>query len=195
MLEEFTGFGSRDFRSRYTNSYGYYTVPGSGKKVLVFMEVVDDREASFKDQKGNKYSANADTGVVFDFIPVRKKLFISEDELYLIERKPARQWARGINSANTRLSLVNRGAAIGLSFKRIVASLEPAQYQHVGAIRLLSDQFAICNGVVFIYDKAIGKWNQDTKTIALESRLFIQELQDLVSRLGKNWKVVCENNT
>lgn len=188
MHEEFTGLGSRDFRQRYTGSYGWYTTPG-GKRVMVLMDVINDHEASFQDRQGNKYRANADTGVSFEFIPITKKLFIHDKRLLLITRTPARMWARGINTQNTAIRDVVKQSGVGLSFERIVATMEEERYQEDGEIKLLSNLFAIGDNVVYIYDKEIGEWSAKTQTIKLHDKLFYQEIVDLVKKLGKPWKV------
>src|SRR5690348_12047969 len=101
MLETFQSATSRDFRQRYTGSYGFYTIPLSKKRILVYLSEVGEDTAHFLDENSAKYTAKADQAVEFEFIPVKKKLFSYNDQLYLAQRRPARMWSRGVNPQNT----------------------------------------------------------------------------------------------
>jgi hypothetical protein len=188
MKEEFTAAGQRDFRQRYDESWGFYTVPTSNARILVLMSV-GETFVDFRDQKGNKYTAYPDTGVTFDFIPVSKRLFIHDGRLLLQQRTPARMWARGINRQNTRMVNVAAQSGVRLDFDNITAAQEPEKYQHVGNIHLLSYLFGIVDDVVYIYDRPIGRWDDKTNRITLDEPLFVQELSDLVKKLQLHWSV------
>ncbi len=194
MLEEFTGLGARDFRQRYNHSYGYFTNPSTNKKILVYMSVINDRSAEFKDQRDNVYTANADAGVSFEFIPVKKRLFVCDNTIYLQERQPARMWARGINSQNTRITSVKTLAKVDLNFKRVVAAMEQERYVEVSEGMLLSNIFCILENRVYVYNQCIGKWDAEKQIIDLNDQMFYQELVDLVKKLEKPWKVQYGNN-
>lgn len=191
MKAEFTGLGSRDFRQRYNGSWGWYTVPESGKRMLVLMDLVSDHEARFRDQKNNRYMAYADTGVVFEFIPVTKRLFIHNSRLLLQTRVPAHMWSRGINLQNTQQLDVAANVPQAIGFDSIVSAMEPEGYKEVGNIKLLNNVFGIVGTFVYVYDKYIGEWNPNTNCITLKDNMFIQELTDLVRKLNKPWSVVC----
>jgi hypothetical protein len=187
LKEEFTGFGAGDFRRRYNGSWGWYTIPSNKKRLLVLMELVNDDQARFSDQKGNQYVAFADQGVEFEFIPVSKKLFLYNGSMMLQSRIPAHMWSRGVNVQNTRYTNVYTGSSTRPSFDLIVAGLEPESYKEHAGMHLLNNVFGVVGRHVFVYDKLIGQL--DTNCISLNDNLFVQELSDLVKKLGLNWSV------
>ena len=199
MLETFTEAGSRDFRQRYSGSFGYYTVPESRKRILVQMETINETIAGFRDARGAVYEARSDTGVEFEFIPVTKTLIIQNGALCYIRRRPARQWARGVNTANTQLTAVGGGGDMRLTFDAIIAAFasDPPDYaldvlrlerKEVNAI-LLSPMFGVEGSVLYLYDMVIGSFMADRREIIVEELMFKQEVEDLVARLGLRYTI------
>ena len=200
MLETFDSAHSRDFRQRYSGSFGYYTVPETRKRILVQMEQVDEVTAGFRDARGAMYSAKADTGVEFEFILLSKRLFIMDKCLYLVRRKPARQWSRGCHNGNTTVMRVHTGRDTKLTFASVAAGFDSTPidgYASVTALErkeaeaaLLSPMFGVEGSVLYLYDHAIGSFMADRKEIVVEERMFKQEVEDLVARLGLNYRVL-----
>lgn len=199
MLETFQSETSRDFRQRYQGSYGYYTVPETNKRLMVYMEEVGDTYTTFVDENRSVYKANVDTGVIFEFIPISKKLFTHNDGLYLVQRKPARQWTRGITSSNTSIEVVGVGNGRALSFEFVEAAFasEPENVlQNVNALEnrlrktvALSNTFGVIGTELYVYAELIGSFIPERKEIVLDTPIFRQELLDLVQRLGIPYKV------
>jgi hypothetical protein len=199
MLETFTEAGSRDFRQRYSGSFGYYTVPESRKRILVQMETINETIAGFRDARNALYEARSDTGVEFEFIPVTKTLIIQNGVLAYIRRRPARQWARGVNTANTQLTAVLTGVEMRLTFDAIIAAFasDPPDYslnvtalerKEVNAI-LLSPRFGVEGSVLYLYDMVIGSFMADRREIIVEELMFKQEVEDLVAQLGLRYTI------
>lgn len=199
MLETFTTAGSRDFRQRYSGSFGYYTVPATQKRLLVQVNTVDESVAQFHDAKDAIYTARSDEGVEFEFIPIQKTLFVLENQLMYIRRKPARQWSRGVNNNNTQLTCVPTQRDRKLTFPAVVQAFAtdfPDGYTSVTKLEkgeanavVLSRMFGVQDSVLYLYDAIVGAWAADTKEIIVEEPMFKQEVTDLVARLGINYKV------
>lgn len=197
MLDTFSMDTAGDFRQRYRHSYGYFTVPASGKKVLVYIQQVDE-VVTFVDEHQAKYHAEPDEGLEFEFIPVRKKLFMFNGHLHLAQRRPARMWARGVNQQNTTMLMINNGPR-DLSFGIVKAAftteqpnvLENLNALKQGAIRslVLSDLFGVIGTALYLYDQPIGTFLTDTNEIVLEESLFKQEVSDLVERNNLGYRV------
>lgn len=197
MLETFQSDHSRDFRQRYAGSFGYYK-DDNKRKIFVLISNVGDLEVSFVDEKENVYSARADSGIEFEFIPVKKKLFVHRDELLYIRRRPARMWARGINPQNTEVSNVLVGKDQTLNFAKVVAylktcvdvklNIQKLEEKNVSAV-VLSDLFGTTNGSLYLYDKVVGDFRPDTREIVVTEPLFHQEIEDLVAKTEIPYRV------
>ena len=176
-LAEFTSAGSRDFRQRYLGVYGWYT--NGQKEVLVYVSHVDERYTRFTDSKGIVYTANADTGATFKFIPVTRKLFTYKGELYHIKRRPARQYQRGIAEGNTLIRNLTYNYEATLSFELLQAYLSGGD--------VISPYLAVSRDSVFLYDQVIGLV-LGTELI-LDNDMYLQEVTDAVKRSGLKYKV------
>jgi hypothetical protein len=198
LIEEFRSYNSRDFRQRYLSSFGFFTTE-SGKRVLVRMESVEDQRVSFKDKDGVNYVAHADVGVVFEFIPVSKRLYMKGKDLVFIRRRPARQWSRGINQANTQVTVLGRGE-VGVDFAYVDASLSPPLINIKAEVErlerketyalALSDMFGVVGQDLYVYGENIGVWSADRREIVLDEPVFRQEILDLLARNEINYKVL-----
>lgn len=198
MLDTFHSFNARDFQRRYSGSYGFFTVPETKKKVLVYLNNVNERTVEFVDANQIAYTAIADTGVEFEFIPITRKLFVYNDRLHYIRRKLAKQWARGVNTQNTALTIIG-GRTQSLSFGNINAAFFDKKADVLQTCNLLeqkkaecvalSDTFGVVDSTLYVYDDVIGSFMADRREILLEDDLFRQEVLDLVARLGLPYKV------
>lgn len=198
MKETFQSMWAGDFRQRYQGSFGFYKTD-SGKQLLVLMTNVADNVAMFVDDKKAVYRAYADEGVEFEFIPVKKRLFVQDDRLMLILRRPARMWARGVNEANTTIRYVP-GGTTQLNFERVKAALvdEPPPFLEMfrnwtekkRKSLLLSDQFGMDAVTLFLYGEPIGEFKELTKELVVKTPLFQQEVKDVLARREIDWRVV-----
>lgn len=201
MLETFTSLGAGDFQQRYTSSYGYYTVPETKRRILVQVQDVSARVMGFIDSRGTGYQAHSDTGVEFEFIPAKKKLFTHGNVLYFICRRPARQWTRGITDRNTSLvALGESKTEQHLSFDTVIAAFaaEPVDVVHSvlaleskeSNVAVLSDMFGVRGSVLYLYDQIIGSFMADRREIIVEEAMFKQEIEDLVALHQLPYKVI-----
>lgn len=184
MRDTFTRENSRDFQARYAGSYGYY-ITDKGKSLPVFLSHVDDNTLYFQDLNGVEFNTVVNSGSMFEFMQLTRRLYAGLDgNIYMIQRRPARQWVRGVCSANTLgyMLTTKRGAVqvpINHALMRnILISDEPAKLAN-GNIKL-SDQFAICGTNLFLYDMVIGVYLPEEKKVSLLSNwsLFSTEVQD-----------------
>lgn len=198
MREEFTRSGSVDFSRRYQGTFGYFC--SGEKKVLVSVETVGENSVHFLDKHKNPYTANADQGNVFEFLPVEQGLYDCGDDLIHVCRRPARQWKRGICLENTNLYSFNNRQAVGVTFARLesifgekpkVANL----YKQVMAGQrrgcALNTQFGIHDNAVYCYNRMVGSRTKDTLTV---EGLWQQELRDIARDLGLDFKVEVSKN-
>lgn len=167
-LEEFTSNGWRDFSQRYLGVFGYF------KDMLVQVSDVTEDTTSFINVNNIKYYANADTGVVFKFIPVTKKLFFFDGKLLLAQRVPARQYKRGIYQQNTSV----RGVPYGEQYEVSFEMLEAYNNNKIANsnVHILNDMFALYGSSIYLYNQRIGGVIDDT--IYLDTPLFRQEVVD-----------------
>lgn len=170
-LEEFTSGGARDFRQRYLDVFGFF--PKEGGEILVKVTSVDDKKMTFVDNRGITYTAYADQGVLFRFIPVVKRLFFHEGTLCIAHRKPARQYQRGITYNNTTFQTV-RGATVDIEFNTIADYSGKANTAKHG--RILSDYLGVFNDTMYLYTNPIGTII-GTKVV-LNDTTFKQEVAD-----------------
>ena len=188
-IAEYTSGFSRDFRQRYNGVFGFYTT-GSGKEILVKISDVGERQCKFVDADGDEYFAYPDKGVSFKFIPVNRKLFIHNGSLCCAQRKPARQWQRGICESNTQITNISGGFVEKIDFQRLISYLSGGKDEYF--VMRISDKFGFYFDRVYLYDVRIGK--KDGDTITLENSLFVQELKDAVRDAKLDIKVLCEND-
>ena len=184
-LEEFTSGGSRDFRQRYLNVFGYF--PTGDSEVLVKVTEVDTTKTVFVDERGLSYTAYADKGVMFKFIPVTKRLFFHDGELCLVTRKPARQYQRGITYENTNMQTVF-GGNIDIDFDSIHSYSKSREYKGNSHNMLLNNMLAIYADGLFLYNHNIGVITGNKARV--HNPLFKQEVSDALRDKGLNYEVV-----
>lgn len=184
MLVEYTRGTARDFRQRYEGVYGFYP-KSNGEEVLVFVSSVNEQVMKFKDSKGASYTANADQGVTFKFIPLNRKLFVYNKELILANRVPARQWQRGICQGNTRMQYVSRMLSdLPIFFHTVEAYLaaDKELYKEFSTKLLtyssgvLSPLIGWTCGDLYVTNQKVG--NIRTDHVEVTNEFFIQEIRD-----------------
>jgi len=135
---------------------------------------INDVAGVFINANNIKYYANADTGVVFKFIPVTKKLFYFDDKLLLAQRVPARQYKRGIHQQNTNIRGVLYSEQYEVSFDMLDAYNNNKIIND--DVHILNNMFALTATGLFLYNQRIGNVLDDT--IHLSTPLFRQEVVD-----------------
>jgi hypothetical protein len=187
MREEFTSSNSKDFGQRYVGTFGWFEKPDGGK-VMVLVGSISKEYVTFYDKNNFEYTAKADMGNVFSFLPVQKGLYEYQDDIVFISRVPARQWKRGICLDNTSVRSFNRGLSqIDFSYnllEKIFGENEDTLLQkfkeNYSGNLLLGRSFVIYNNLCYIYNNIIGSYSPTTTTIYLTNSLFLQEITDIL---------------
>lgn len=196
MKAEYTREGWRDFSQRYSGTFGWYE--GKEGPVLVRLESVDESSLYFKDVSGMGYTAHPSRGNVFSFLPVIKGSYLYDGDVVVVERRPARQWKRGICIENTLIrNLKGNEYEVGFPILQKLFSGEEdrsvLKFKNDGTLpMLLSNQFSVGKDYgIYLYNTLIGEVDLDNKKVKLEENLFQQEIEDLVTKHSLGWAVTC----
>lgn len=192
MLDSLTVNNFRDFSQRYQNTYGWYVDNQTNRKTFVHVVRVEPEAVHFQTDDKQTWIAYADRGVLFEFVPVKRGVYLTLDDAFYLERRPARQWNRGISPNNTNIYKYFTGewrAAPGLFTtyatifnKQITpeASLH-AHFTH-GISRFLLNQHFIClDGILWFNMQKVGEYKEGV--IRVTQDLVKQEIQDAVKRI------------
>lgn len=191
MIDKLTTENLRDFRQRYSGSYGW--LHNTKEKRLVFISEVGESEVKFQDEKGFTFQVAADSPVDFEFTQVFTGWFAGDKRPTLAMRVPARQYCRGISTQNTRFY---HGTSDGIrniafSFNEIYNCLTKREAKIYNKEQMvLSKNFAVDSNTVFARNIMIGSYNGGT--IKLVAQAFHQELVDVIRRNGLDIKVELE---
>ncbi len=192
MKDTLTSQNSGDFRQRYRGTYGLFAVENK-PKILVRLIEVDNERVTFEDARGGSYHVNADSGIPFEFFAVERQLFNTVDGILYSRRKPARQWSRGVSSANTTITNLNIGRDVSVNFKNIEGLFNSAQNYNPFVESLLkgnsqwaafNKRFAALNGSLMMFDQKIGTFEGNVATV---DPLYTQEFSDMVKR--NKWEI------
>jgi len=187
MREEFKSDTSKDFAQRYQGTYGWYEKE-DGNKILVQLTSIKESVLTFKDINETTYTALADKGNNFHFIPVEKAVYNIEDGVVYVQRVPNRMWKRGLCDENTNFKLLTEngvGVHVINNFKLIESCFGKKSTDAV--TKWLLDRknpvafdtiFSVVGKSLFVYDKIIGEVKGNV--FVLSSNLFEQEISDLM---------------
>ena len=197
MKDSLTSNNHHDFRARYQSTFGYYVDPDTGKRLPVFVANCNQYRVTFNDIDGRELHVKVDSGIEFEFIPVDRGFFQVDEEVYYLERVPARQWKRGICNENTRpYSLTDALHSCLANYLHIISKMYPINCSTAwrsskeGYPVALSKHFAIsAANVLYFYNKEIGTVDHTTDTIKLNNDMLLQEVTDLFRRNNLNVKV------
>ena len=188
MRETFSSKSWRDFSQRYAQTFGWYLPEDKpDRKVLVKVLEVAPHTAKFTDESGFIYQASADTGNVFEFIPVERAVYNTENDVLLCQRVPARQWRRGLHTSNTQVMSLVTFTTQELTFKLIATIFGPQDWEAYRTAFInkqranvaLDPTFSIIGKKVFAYHGEIGTFAREEGSIILNTPLYQQELSDL----------------
>ncbi len=200
MKAALSRFNAGDFRQRHAGTFGFIQV--NGKPKLVYVNSVDSDSASFSDSDGFRYSAKADGGFEFDFIPVERKWHNTPEGAILSLRYAARQWRRGICPDNTQLYEISHGryTAVEVNFHTISKIYETAaltikeiqdRYNSSFSVAL-NHAFAVdSKNKVYLFDRVIGTRVKPNE-VRLTMPIVTQELLDCFRDIGLNVAVTGE---
>lgn len=195
MHDSLTSANWRDFSQRYQGTYGWLC--NNNKEIPVLIESVSESMVVFKGLGGEEYFTYADRDVKFKFMPLNRQLVLGGNtgSLYYISRQPARQWSRGICANNTRIQQLHANGRItsrdvNNTIMDDILKASKENNQTVGNITLLNNMFAVCGGFVWLYNQAIGTYENGVITMGANSSVFAQELQDTLRDIKSNILVV-----
>jgi hypothetical protein len=186
MIELFTSSGARDFRQRYEGTVGW-VIGASGKKTLVNVESVRDRQVTLKDALGFDYTVAPNGTTVFEFQQVEAGWYPYKDTAAYMYRVPARQYQRGVSAGNTRIVSFTPNGLLN----DINVNLETLAEIFSGKSSPLVWNRNFClspTGELYVHRTKIGATDK-TGTIILSSDLFYQEALDVVRRNALSYKV------
>jgi hypothetical protein len=189
MLQSLRNNTPRDFRSRYANTYGFYTK--GDKRTLVFFTDVNDNNVSWIDQDGADYQSSWDSDITFQFLAPQRKVFMHRGSVMYMCRIPARQWQRGIALGNTRLTKLSTRQHSTLSFQKLLSAFYTDNDRNlvsVGAFlkgiiseACVNDMFAFTGDRVWLYNQCIGTiLKTDGEWSAMVSELYSEEFSTAV---------------
>lgn len=169
---------ARDFAQRYTNSFGWATKE-DGTRQLVRVHRVYEDHLILVNQFEETRKVPINSPVIFEFIPaVRGWHNTMTNGPMFFYRNPARQWARGINDANTKVKNF-RLLPTGLTMD-LLAGVAWGDYSFANTYpRALSRHFMIGKIGIYIYEREIG---HHVRGVAHVRSWIVQEFRDLVNR-------------
>ena len=187
MKDTLTTSNHQDFRQRYRGTYGRFEVPNK-EPILVRLIEVNSEEVTFEDSRGGNYHVKADSGIPFEFFSVERCLFNTPTGVMYSRRKPARQWARGVCSANTQITNLETGVNVSVNFSNIhhLASAKSTYGHYTRALltgdvssAALSNRYAVVGGKLMMFDATIGTYEKKSVTV---DPMYYQEFSDFVKR-------------
>lgn len=202
MFEKFLSSSARDFQARYEGTFGYFT--NKGKKTLVQLATVDTESGTvyFRDIADMTYHLNADaedadTG--FEFLPPRSNWHNTANGPYLVQRKAARQWQRGVSPNNIAIyNLRLQGQRV--DFPALSAIFDkPVDVQT--AVAQGGDGFAVSQelavnvsyATLYLFSEGIGSVvkNKDVYQVKLNNPdLFNVEVRDAFARANLKLEMI-----
>ena len=191
MLDSLSTESWEDFRQRYLHTYCWYRRKGGGQ-TFVYITDVRPEQVAFTVGDGIRYYVEADSGAVFEFIPVDRGWFnqIGSGPKYLY-RVPERQWRRGISDGNTavRDHAMNR---LDIDYKMLKGIFEPARdnwnvpFSLTTPVALSRNFMSNGAGALFFNDQHVGTITKDGVKV---DHLLLQEVRDIVRRRNINLPV------
>ena len=191
MKEEFKSRTYGDFSQRYQGTYGWFQKPAGGE-ILVKLIKVREESLKFQDKSGGEYTANADVGNVFSFLPTTKGAYLYGDGFVVVKRVPARQYKRGICDDNTTIynpiSFLN--IPVGFEVLETVFTENIPEYIP-GKIFIADKVITFSPTAVWLYENKIGKVG-DGGTVVLHDKfkVFQQEVEDAIAKHSLPFGVV-----
>lgn len=194
MKSTLTGLNAHDFHQRHNHTYGFFQKP-SGERLLVYVKSVTGNECKFETRDGQAFTAFADAGVEFEFLPVLRGWWDRPDGRAVhFNRIPARQFQRGIARGNTELyTYDDRGRCrdVPIGFDVLSDVFCPAfgavagisrWKEGRGVLAALGRHFAIDDIALYFHIEKIGTVLDNKRKVSLSSDLYMQEVMDAMRR-------------
>lgn len=184
MLDTLIADDWEDFAKRYNHTF-CWLLRGT-EKIFIYINNINEDKIEFSTGGTIKYTALADSGVTFEFIPVDRGWYNTSDgDIVYLTRVPERQWRRGISINNTMmrnstLDLVPLSYAVLSAVFKSTTKQTPLVFTPDKSM-VLSKHFAWsapCNSLLF-HDVFIGTFEDHMFHVRDE---FIQEVTDVFRR-------------
>ena len=190
MLDTLTPENWRDFSQRYARTFGWYTKE-SGEKVPVYIHEVHEGHVVFHGLDGREFEGRAGKGVAFQFAPLTRRLHVGNDGyVYVINRRPARQYSRGISPNNTFIyRLTGSGLKtipVGTASMKILLADEGTKITN--GVKL-SKAFCLIDRVLYAYECVVGSLVNNTIFLNADTKSLVQEVRDAVRDSKLTYKV------
>lgn len=195
MFDTFNSENRADWSARYAGTFGVLhrdEAKGINNTEIVRIVEVQDTKVLFENVAGLMLSAYLDSGIKFEFIPLRTGWVTDKTHWpFFIRRVPARQWKRGICFENTFIGkLYDSGVVQQHANFDLVAAILLDKSNFKESYQRFKDKkskccalnkfFALNSDSVFFLNKRVG--SHDGSTLKLYDPMCQQELQDCISR-------------
>lgn len=180
MKDTFNDFNIQDFSKNYLECFGEYSVNGVPR--VVFISSVEGGKVNFNDGGGFDFHVLRNSGIFFDFIPLAKGFYNTQNHVYYVERLCERQYKKGICSSNTQLFLLkDLFTSTDITCGNLSAIKYGVSQKKNGGAYAISRHFAVSStGDVYCFKQSIGVAN-DNKIVLFDDT-FKQELEDQIKR-------------
>lgn len=169
-----------DIRKYFDSTYAKFAELG---EKLVFINRIREDSITATDSEGNVYELVLEEYAPYEmtYTLPHRALFSHEGRAYMLQRIPARQYQRGINTSNTQIISVPDGKKMPLTWELLDSFTNKQDYQ-------------------LLAEAVFGKYNKDVLSVPLSSRsMFDRRAQKIyfdrqgvatISREGKLIRVV-----
>jgi hypothetical protein len=190
-----------DFSARYLDTLCWYTT-STGKTIPVYISEINAEQVGFRDVHGNQYYNEIGETCQFDYDQVAAGWYVDPKRGPLfLARRPARQWKRGICSANTSMYLLPPPGSgvlvfIDWSFDTLARALVHTenlpsiekQFQLYGGARL-SSLILLTQQSIFMKEHQVALVHQYdpsslSVTVSMVYPMFKQEIMDACRDAG-----------
>jgi hypothetical protein len=187
MKEEFVGAAWKDFQQRYHNTFGWFHKE-DGTQLLVKLVAVEKDKLRFIDKRGIDFYASPDKGNEFTFIPVERGVYDTDEGILFVRRVAVKQYRRGICVENTFIRSLSSRERFDVTFPILEKIFGEPSSNLLDLFRaklagdvVFDNVFSIVNNKLYLYDTVIGTYANTTLTLG--SKLFKQEVSDLITKL------------
>ena len=168
--------------------------------IVKFPEVTGDRlwqiahisenEVRCVDMDGFEIYIDLNEEYNVDFPLPGRAVYQSGPNAWMLSRKPAKQYNRGISSENTQLLKMNsvgKWENVGIAIDRLQQFVDKPAYQDINTINweelfsaALNPVFSVSKtGMLFCLNKSVGTINNKTKQVSLSSPILTPEVKPL----------------
>lgn len=183
-----------DIHKYYAGTYVKFKETGDR---LWYIKHINDYDIMCTDVDGFTIYIDLNEEYEVDFALPGRAVYQSGDSAFMLYRKPAKQYFRGISSSNTQMMRLHRNGqweAVLLTHERLQQFVDKPSYQDINNVNFneyqsvaLNPVFSVTkNGHVMALRQQVGSCDPLTKMIQVSHNIFTPELKALF----KDWKFV-----